>query len=465
MRRPLSVLSLILGLTACGGGSGGGGGAAPSDNSAIEFPAAGGDSTFTNRTSGAFTFPAPNLSDADLANHVLGDALFDQTYVATPGQLNSGLGPVFNNVGCRSCHIKNGRGMPVMGDDGALRSHVLTRISIDPTFAANFPGSVPSPGEGPFTVPGLGTQLQDYGVFGQDAEAKVKLTFTETAGTYPDGTSYTLRQPAILITGVNATLLNSPGVLHSLRQTPPVFGLGLLEAVSDETLLALEDPEDKNKDGISGRLNRVWNPETGTVTIGRFGWKASAPSILSQTAAAFAEDLGVTSPLHLEVDGSSDITMATLTHTAFYTQTLAVPARNVSSDPKVNQGAELFRNIGCESCHVRRLISGNSHPIESLRNQSFSPFTDLLLHDMGEGLSDHRPDFQATGSEWRTAPLWGIGLTQTVLPGSGFLHDGRARTIEEAILWHGGEASKSQDAFRNLSLDQRTALLNFLKTL
>lgn len=462
LSRQSSVIFLVLGLIACNGGSQGKSNDTPA---AIEFPPAGGGTSFTNRTSGAFTFPAPNLSEDDLASHVSGDKLFDEVFVGTQGQLNSGLGPVFNNTGCRSCHIKNGRGMPVMGDDGALRSHILTRISIDPEMLTQFPGALPSPGEGPIGVPGFGGQLQDYAIFGSTAEAKVKISWVDVPGTFADGTTYTLRRPSVTFSGANAALLNSPGVLSSLRQTPPIFGLGLLEAVSDETLLAMEDPDDKNGDGISGHLNHVWNPETGALSIGRFGWKCSAPSLIAQTAGAFAEDMGVSNPLHPELDGSSDINMETLKHTAFYTQTLAVPARFNSSDPSVNTGAQLFKSVGCQSCHVAQLMTGSTHPIKSLRNQSFSPFTDLLLHDMGEGLADHRPDFQATGSEWRTTPLWGIGLAQTVLPDSAFLHDGRARTIEEAILWHGGEAAKTQEKYRNLSADRRKALLAFLKTL
>ncbi len=454
--RKILLLTLVLG--ACHQGSKG----SSSNEIDLDLPLPGGNSTFVNRTSGAFTFPAPDLSASDLVSHAEGDSLFDTVYISQSGQPSSGLGPHFNNVSCRSCHIKNGRGMPVIGDDGALRSPILMRISIDPAFVSNFPGSEALPGEGPYTVPGLGAQLQDYSNFGYEPEAKVKLSWSEESGTYADGTSYSLRRPKFSFTGANAELLTRAGVLHSLRLTPPVFGLGLLEAISDEQILIREDVDDKNGDGISGRVNRVWNPETSALAIGRFGWKASAPTILAQTSGAFAEDMGVTNPLHPATDGSSDITLDTLQKTAFYTQTLAVPARSELSD---KSGLKIFKSIGCESCHVSRLVTGSTHPIASLRDQEIAPFTDLLLHDMGEGLADNRPDYLATGREWKTPALWGIGLTQTVLPASGFLHDGRARTLEEAILWHGGEAQSSQEKFKKLSSTERKALIQFLKSL
>ncbi|MBC7661110.1 MAG: thiol oxidoreductase [Chitinophagaceae bacterium] len=447
---------------ACGGGHKSKSGP---EVSTLDFPPAGGNATLSNRTSGAYTFPATNLHDDELNLHTLGDALFDKVYESTAGSADSGLGPLFNNVSCRSCHILNGRGRSLMGDDGGARSPMLTRISIDPSALAQFPGSLPSPGNGPIGVPGLGGQLQDYSAFGVQPEAHITLTWVDVPGSYPDGTTYILRRPVQTFTGVNEALLNTPGVLKSIRQTPPVFGLGLLEAVPDDTLLALEDPTDKNGDGIKGHLNRVWDPVKGSLAIGRFGWKASAPSVLVQTANALAEDMGVSNPLRPEVNGSSDINNDALVQTAYYAQTLAVPARSTVRDATTNAGGNLFVSIGCESCHKSQLTTGNTYAIVSLRNQTFSPFTDLLLHDMGEGLADHRPDFAASGSEWRTQPLWGIGLSQTVLPGSAYLHDGRAHSFEEAILWHGGEAQKSQEAFKKLPLDQRKAVLNFLKSL
>ncbi len=461
MLRTSLAFIVLLSQLACGGGQSG-----SDSESAITFPPAGGaNATLTNRTTGAYTFPVPTLTADEAQRHIVGDAIFDSQFKDQKGFPLSGLGPLFNNVGCRSCHQKNGRGLPIMGDTGGFKSDILTRVSLDPDKLADFPGSVPSPGDGPIPVPGIGGQLQDFSIYGVEPEAHVALTWEDVPGAFDDGTPYTLRRPQVKFTGQYADLLQNPAVLTSLRQTPPIFGLGLLEAVPDETLKSFEDPTDKNGDGIKGHLNHVWNPATGTVAIGRFGWKASAPTLLAQTAAAFAEDMGVTNPLHPEADGTSDITAQTLSDAAFYASSLAVPARLDSTDPAVQRGAKLFRGLGCESCHKSDLVTGNDYPIASLRNQHFSPFTDLLLHDMGEGLADHRPDFQATGSEWRTPPLWGLGLVQTVQPNAAFLHDGRARTIEEAILWHDGEAANAQKGYKKLPASMRSDLQAFLKSL
>jgi CxxC motif-containing protein (DUF1111 family) len=254
-------------------------------------------------------------------------------------------------------------------------------------------------------------------------------------------------------------------VLTSLRQPPPIFGLGLLEAVPEQALHELADPDDADGDGISGRPNYVWGIAEQSTVIGRFGLKANQPDLEQQSAAAYHGDMGVTSPLIPEEDGTSDVDQRTLDAANFYSQSLSVPARRRVDDPLVQQGEKLFEQVGCADCHVSTLETGDSE-IEMLANQTFHAYTDLLLHDMGEGLADKRPDFEADGYEWRTPPLWGVGLTQTVLPGSGYLHDGRARTLEEAILWHGGEAQASRDAFRDeLGSAERTSLLAFLQSL
>jgi CxxC motif-containing protein (DUF1111 family) len=208
----------------------------------------------------------------------------------------------------------------------------------------------------------------------------------------------------------------------------------------------------------------VWDPLKQELTVGRFGWKASAPSVLVQTAGAFAEDMGLHNPIFPDADGAVEVTLDQVKGAAYYMQTLAVPDRD-RSFANTRAGEKLFHDIGCASCHQPRLTTGSDHPIAALRNQTIAPYTDLLLHDMGDGLADHRPDYQAGGTEWRTAPLWGIGLTQTVLPGSGYLHDGRARTLEEAILWHGGEAERSQKRFKALPAASRSALIKFLQSL
>jgi CxxC motif-containing protein (DUF1111 family) len=237
-----------------------------------------------------------------------------------------------------------------------------------------------------------------------------------------------------------------------------------LEAIPEADIVQQADPDDRNGDGISGRPNRVWDVVQQAPMLGRFGWKANTPTLLQQSAAAYANDMGVTNPLFPAADGPQDINMETLTAAAVYVQTLAVPARTLLDDPRVQRGERLFAQANCTACHLSTWRTGE-HQIPALANQTIHPYTDLLLHDMGAELADGRPDFEADGREWRTPPLWGIGLAQTVLPYSSFLHDGRARTLEEAILWHGGEAELAKETFRTLSAANREALIWFLRSL
>jgi CxxC motif-containing protein (DUF1111 family) len=371
--------------------------------------------------------------------------------VNAPAEVNPGLGPVYNNTACARCHIRDGRGMPVAGD-GPLRSQLLLRVSL--------PTGVPDMRDGAVPVPGLGLQVQDQAVHGAAPEAHVVVEWRDVPGAYADGTAYTLRAPDLHVTLPDGSPLPDD-VLTSLRQPPPVFGLGLLEAVPAETIEALADPDDADGDGISGRPNHVWDAARGSTALGRFGHKANNPTLLQQAAAAYFNDMGVSSPYFAEADGAADIDDDTLRAAAFYTQTLAVPER---APLDVGAGEDLFHAFGCGGCHVDSLTTGD-HEIVALAGQVIRPYTDLLLHDMGDGLADGRPDFEADGHEWRTAPLWGLGLTHTVLPYSGFLHDGRARSLEEAILWHGGEAEAAKEAFRQADAADRAELLRFLGAL
>lgn len=427
------------------------------DNSNVpegEAPLAGGNTTIINRTSSAFENPAPNLSEKDLEHHLEGDVAFEAAFVSAPGDVNPGLGPTFNNSACVACHIKNGRGLPVIGK-GPLRTQLLVRVSLSS-------GEGGEPG-GPIPVPLLGNQLQDHAVYGDSPEVDIELEWVEEEGSYGDGTPYQLRRPELTITLPNGELLPS-GVMTSLRLPPPMMGLGLLEAVAEETILAAADPDDEDGDGISGRPNRVWDSESGTVQLGRFSWKANVSTLKRQAAGAYASDMGVSNPLVDKGEPVPDIDDELLTATAFYTQTLAVPRRAGYNDLKVVEGEALFEEIGCASCHLTTLTTGD-HEISALRDQVIHPYTDLLLHDMGEELADNRPDFEASGTEWRTPPLWAIGLTETVLGTATFLHDGRARTLEEAILWHGGEAEVSREGFRTMVAADRDALILFLISL
>ena len=415
---------------------------------------AGGETTLFRATPESFATPAPNLEGDRLDKHLVGDVEFEQKFVAAPAALNSGLGPLFNRTSCASCHTKNGRDV--------LDVSLLMRVSMGQD-AQNRP----------IPVPGFGLQIQERSVPGFHVDASVRIQFVEESGTFSDGKPYSLRRPTYFLEDPFSQL--PADVLFSPRMARPVFGLGLLEAITEETLQDLV-VEQQLKGQVSGRINYVWDRSARDFRVGRFGWKANEPSVRQQTADAYNGDMGITSPLvptesiadrSLE-DGLSDdpeIDNETLDVVAFYMQTLAVPAARNVNDPIVNQGRKLFQSTGCASCHIPRLQTGTLPELPEVSNQIIFPYTDLLLHDMGDDLADGRPDFLASGREWRTPPLWGLGLTRLINQHTQLLHDGRARDITEAILWHGGEAEKSREQFRHLSEDERDALLTFLESL
>ncbi len=410
----------------------------------------GGDTTVDDRTSNAYSFPAPGLTAEQLELHLEGDVGFEAAFVTAPAPVNPGLGPVYNHTSCVGCHLRDGRGLPLLGQGPT--SQALVRVSLSS-------GTPEVPG-GAVPVPGFGTQLQDHAVFGVSPEVLVSLTWQEEEGRYGDGLSYSLRRPKLaLMAGAGRPALPAE-VLTSLRIAPPMIGRGLLEAVPASTLEALADPDDRDGDGIAGRLNTPWDVARHESAPGRFGHKSNTPGLRQQVAAAYANDMGVSNTMFAEPDGRHELSDATLDAVTFYSATLAVPARGPSS-PAAERGEALFAQHGCASCHVPELTTGVSE-IAALSEQDIWPYSDLLLHDLGDGLADGRPDFAASGNHWRTAPLWGLGLVQTVTPGAGYLHDGRARTLAEAILWHGGEAERAREAFRTSSRAEREALLAFL---
>ncbi|WP_017301453.1 di-heme oxidoredictase family protein [Nodosilinea nodulosa] len=429
-------------------------------------PQAGGDTTVYSRTSRAFEQPAPNLDAHWADRHAAGDLAFEAAFVTAPAPVNPGLGPLFNGTACAGCHIKNGRGLLEKGQRVLRVSQLQPN---EPTVDDRPHGHTPyaqeadAPGGNAPAVPGIGTQLQELGVYGHDPEAMVQLTWAEQSGTYGDGTAYRLRSPQFTLLRPDGTPLPT-SIVTSSRIPQPVFGAGLLEAVPEADIVGRADPGDRDRDGISGRPNRVWDVVEQRPVLGRFGWKANTPNLLQQSAAAYVNDMGVTNPLFPTADGQTDIDMDTLEAAEAYVQTIAVPARTLMDDPRVQRGERLFAAANCTACHVAELRTG-PHKIPALVNQTIHPYTDLLLHDLGPALADGRPDFEASGSEWRTPPLWGVGLTQTVLPFAGYLHDGRARTLEEAILWHGGEAERAKETFRTMATDDRAALIRFLRSL
>lgn len=431
----------------------------------------------------AFSQSSANLSFEDELNFRVGNGLFRKLWVSAPSSTlaSDGLGPIYNARSCQRCHLKDGRGHPPEGpDDNAIS--MFLRISI--------PGG---PDDGIAEIedylatlpdPHYGTQMQDFSVAGVPAEYRLDITYEDLPVTLADGTVVTLRKPTYRAEDLGYGPLH-PDAMLSPRVAPQMIGLGLLEAIPAADILAHADPDDLDGDGISGRPNIVWSDEYDTAMLGRFGLKAGAPTIKQQSAGAFRGDIGIGSPLYptpqgectdlqtvcLDApDGDTDvpgveIDQEGLDMVTFYSRNLAVPARRGVNDPEVLRGKEIFYNTGCISCHTPSFVT---HRLEDRPEQSFQliwPYTDMLLHDMGEGLADHRPEARATGSEWRTAPLWGIGLTEQVSGHTYFLHDGRARNILEAVLWHGGEAQPMRDAVVELSKSDRDALIAYLESL
>jgi CxxC motif-containing protein (DUF1111 family) len=409
-----------------------------------------------------FQQPAFNLNAAELELHRESDRAFGDIFVTAPSINNSGLGPVFNQASCESCHVSNGRS-PFPQSENDLRGLVL-RISIN---------GVGQHGE-PLKIPNFGGQLQTKSTFSTVSEGKLTWKEVEDVKEYLDGEKYSLRKFDFKV--VNAYLNFPNDALISPRIAPPMIGLGLLEAIRESDIVALADPNDSNNDGISGKINRVWDYQKKEQTLGRFGWKASEPNLIQQTAAAYNNDMGITNPIFREEsskgqsqsDGLKDepeIDEKTLKAATFYPQSLAVPKRRNWDNANVQQGKILFTKLQCASCHNPKFVTGNHFDYTFLSNQTIFPYTDMLLHDMGDGLADNRTDFEASGKEWRTPPLWGIGLTKTVGGHTNFLHDGRARNLEEAILWHDGEAQKSKNKFKELTKSERNQLVQFIESL
>ena len=434
-------------------------------------PFLGAATTQTKSTSdAAFTLMATNALAEHQRPFFFGNRLFNTNWVIAPASVKSfdGLGPFFNRVSCSGCHNKDGRGRPPLSPDEKMES-MLIRLSVPDATSTN--------GASPHPV--YGDQLSEDAILGVKPEGKTKVTTSAISGKYGDGESYELSQPHYEIANLSYGDLGK-GIMLSPRVAPQMIGLGLLEAVPAGALLANADPDDKDGDGISGRANEVLDPLTNTLQIGRFGWKANQPNLDAQNSGAANGDIGITNPLHkvencapAQADclaapvGGNEIDMSDkfFDKLNLYTRLLAVPAQRNPGDPDIIKGQQLFTSFGCSSCHNPTLATGAKAALPELENQIFHPFTDLLLHDMGKDLADNRPDNLATGSEWRTPPLWGIGLIQTVNGHNRLLHDGRARGSAEAILWHGGEAEIAREAFRNAPKSDRDALVAFLNSL
>jgi CxxC motif-containing protein (DUF1111 family) len=471
----------------------------------------GGDTTvfFPDESLLSFNQPAANLAPDQLARHIEGDARFERNFSDDPANFQYGLGPVYNNTSCKSCHAKDGRGALPLFPAGStwvpLRQNeaVFLRISIEDGSEQNQAKTALNNWGAPKAVPGFSTQLFHLGSFSirQDypgvGQAQVSMSYEKFTFTYPDGEAVEIRRPVFKIekpydlvvdpfTGQAKSRLYAADVKTGARMGTPMIGLGLLEAIPENDILSLA-ARDLSAEGVHGKPNYVFDVEkkrTGNpypVSLGRFGLKANTPSVIHQSLAALNGDIGVTNyvfpiesifdtPLFgafkppstpAKIEASDEVAHLLV----FYSQTLAVPGRRHTEDEVTLRGGQLFADLRCVSCHQPGFITGIHPTIPQLSNQKIYPFTDMLLHDMGDGLADGRRDFDASGRQWKTRPLWGLGQTQTINPRAGFLHDGRARTLEEAILWHDGEGRFAKSQFVALNKSDREAVIQFLKSL
>ena len=434
-------------------------------------------------TTDAFSKPSASLTNAEVSDFNLGNGLFTKLWVSSPASTlaSDGLGPLYNARSCQNCHLKDGRGHPPLDTDDSAVSMFL-RISVpDPlaqkSYIAGYLATLPDPV--------YGGQMQEFATSGQKAEYSLGISYTETTVQLAGGDVAHLRMPTYTAENLGYGPL-APGAMLSPRVAPPMIGLGLLEAIPAADILAHVDENDADGDGISGRANVVMSAQLGIPMLGRFGLKAGQPTVREQSAGAFAGDMGLSTTLH--ADGWGDCTAAqtdcrsapdgatgnddavevsdqALDLVTFYSRNLAVPARRDVADPQVLAGKEVFYAAGCPACHTPKFVTARMTTKSAQSFQLIWPHTDLLLHDMGPGLADNRPESRATGTEWRTPPLWGIGLTEVVGGHTFLLHDGRARNLLEAILWHGGEAQKARDTVANLPPPDRAALIRYLESL
>jgi CxxC motif-containing protein (DUF1111 family) len=419
----------------------------------------------------------------DRFHFALGEIVFRKQWVSAPASTTSsdGLGPLYNARTCAQCHPGGERGQPEPDLLRGLRSTLVLRLSIPPRTAAE-QALLSERKANVVPEPTYGLQLQPFALQGHRIEGHLEVIYEEVPVEMADGEKVLLRSPSYRVVNLGYGPLHAH-VMTSARVAPPLIGLGLLELVPEEQIL---ERENNSGDGRAGKASRIWSDEQGKVVLGRFGWKAGVPSLSRQVAEAFAFDLGISSSLikqpagdctmrQLECrqapDGRSaphggyELADALLELVTSYVANAGVRKQPSRAPRRTADGEALFHAMGCAVCHRPSLDTGTTSGPSHLRGRQIWPYTDLLLHDMGEGLADGRPDELADGRMWRTAPLWGVGRPQTPDGRQTFLHDGRARSLQEAILWHGGEAQAARDAFARLTATQRRALIEFLKSL
>jgi CxxC motif-containing protein (DUF1111 family) len=442
---------------------------------------------YSDEANHVFQQSVNNIGIANMQRFVAGRRLFhtsfaDGTHSESPNdnpvftQHANQLGARYTNIRCIACHTLDGRSAPPTLGNALDTMTVLTAAASSASFIT------------PDATYGLNVQQHSSGG-APDYSVSVQ-SYQTTTHTLPDGEVVQLQTPVYAFKG-------PVPAQYSVRQAPQVIGMGLLEAVDESTILALADPTDRDGDGVRGVPNWVTDPETGQLHLGRFGWKASKATVRQQAGTALIQDIGVTSPVakssacqrgvancNASASGTTSISEAEIQKLSFYLSFLGVPAQrslrsgfpdgvavlpSLDVDPTlIARGKTLFTQVKCVACHTPQMQTGNKHIFAELRNQTIHPYSDLLLHNMGAGLADTLTEGQAGPAMWRTAPLWGIGSLKYVQGGDAnvrYLHDGRARTLMEAISWHGGEADTSRTLFEGLSQADRAAVLAFLGSL
>jgi CxxC motif-containing protein (DUF1111 family) len=456
----------------------------------------GGQTSVSTKPFASLEKPAANMADELKPKFHAGKALANQPWIKAPTTTTArdGLGPVYNARTCLACHIKGGKGTIPENSDIAL-SNTLVRLgkpNNHPSATAELlqqQGLVPHPVYGD-QIQHQSTSLAHQLRHNKSAqniphdvapEAYMYVQWHESNFTYPDEKQVTLRRPSIDFRYLGYGPLGDDTLL-SIRVAPSIHGMGLLELIKQDDINALADADDKNQDGISGRVNQVWDVKSQTVQPGRFGLKSNKPTLEVIIAGAFTNDIGITNYLFpnqpCTAEQSTCAQQATgndeegvelpkhlLELVVNFNRNLAPLKREKTQNKTVLQGREIFYQTGCNQCHQPRFLTGESEHFSHLSKQEIWPYTDLLLHDMGPALSDNRPEFLASGQEWRTAPLWNIGDQPDVNGSHVLLHDGRARNVEEAILWHGGEAQNVKNNFVHLPVLQREALIEFVYSL
>jgi CxxC motif-containing protein (DUF1111 family) len=446
----------------------------------------------------AFSFPLANLDDAERTRFAIGNSFFKRNWVEAPASTTArdGLGPHFIARSCAGCHAMDGRGAPpdwnkTLGPEPDNTVALLFRLSV--------PGT-PAPHDGVVPEPTYGDQFNNAGIQGVKPEGTVRIRSTSVRGRFADGTRYTLRQPVYTFTDLGYGPM-ARDVMVSPRIAPHMAGLGLIEAIPESEILRNASDQAAAPGPIKGQPNRVWDAFAQKDVIGRFGWKANTGSIAHQSAGAFNGDMGITTSVNWREacsaaqtdclaaphgggkrtgrDGQMPSAQATaevpeiddetLGHVVFYTSTLAPAARRRPDDPQVLRGQALFAQAQCAACHRPSYVTADT-PFPRLTSPKVSgqriwPYTDLLLHDMGPQLADGRPDFRASGNQWKTPPLWGVGLFKDVNGHQRLLHDGRANGVLEAVLWHGGEAQGAREQVLTFSKRDRDALVKFVESL